>query len=177
MKVFIFFSFLFFGLNAYAQNSGTRYDTCQYLGQYAGQWIYKNGSDTIRMTFRINRDYNPSFNSLSDNLYGWIEYKRGNTIIESTYPYKNMALPFNSSTQQADNISVQLRLYTCEPTNLVLRGGITDFHQSKEIHQVTATVNSTKTQMTWKQEFSEWHGAFTGAVGMTLPREFVLVKQ
>ncbi len=177
MKFIIVLFSLLCIIEAQAQGITTRYDTCQHLSQYAGEWIYLNGSDTIKMTFKANRDYNPSFNSVADNLYGWIEYKRGNTTIESTYQYRNMTLPSNSSTLQADHISIQLRLYPCESSSLVLKGGITDFHQAKEIHQVTATLNSAKTQMAWKQEFSEWHGFVSGALGMTLPTEFVLTKQ
>jgi hypothetical protein len=160
-----------------AQNSTTRYDTCQYTAQYAGEWRYINGNDTIRITLRPVRDYSSKFNNMIDNLYGWIEYKQGNVIIESTYSNRFMNLPFQADSRLTNTTSISLQMYKCCASCFVMEGTIIDYHQAKEIHKVTATVNSTNTQMTWKQDFNEWHGAITGAYGMTLPREFILTRQ
>jgi hypothetical protein len=160
-----------------AQNSATNYDTCQYTAQYAGEWRYVNGNDTIRITLRYKRDYTMTFNNLADKLYGWVEYKQGNTIIESTYQNRFMNLPYDSDSEPPNLTSIMLSHYKCYANSFVLEGSIIDYHQAKESHKVTATVNSTNTQMTWRQDFNEWHGAITGAHGMTLPREFILTRQ
>jgi hypothetical protein len=160
-----------------AQNSTTNYDTCQYTAQYAGEWRYVNGLDTIRITLRHKRDYTLAFNYMADHIYGWVEYKRGDTIIESTYQNRVMNLPYDADTRQADLMSILIRPYICNANHRILQGLITDYNQAQESHKVTATVNNTNTQMTWRQNFNEWHGAWTGAYGMTLPREFILTRQ
>jgi hypothetical protein len=160
-----------------AQNSTTTYDTCQYATQCVGEWQYAYGLDTIRITLRHKRDYSVKFNYMADNLYGWIEYKQGNTIIESTYTNRNINLPYEYDAHLPNLTSAILGLKGCNTNSRVLEGSIIDYHQAKETHKVTATVNNTNTQMTWKQSFNEGHGAMTGAYGMTLPREFILTRQ
>ena len=73
--------------------------------------------------------------------------------------------------------SIRLQLWTCSPTQDTLTGTITDYNQANESHQVKAILNAARTQMTWKLEHREWYGAWTGAYGMTLPKQFILVKQ
>lgn len=162
-----------------SQNANTRFDTCYLLNQYQGEWRYVNGQDTIRIFLRAHRDFSPSFNSVNDNLYGWLEYKNGNTIIESTYPYKNSILPYNydSDSMLVNNRSIRLNLQQCNNNSLILVGTIFDHLQANEIHIVTATLNAAKTTMLWKQRHGEGYGFVTGATGMTLPREFLLIKQ
>jgi hypothetical protein len=160
-----------------AQNATTNYDTCQFTAQFAGQWMYTNILDTIRITLRHKRDYSQDFNHLADNMHGWIEYKRGNTIIESTYQFRYMELPFLADTRISDHTSILCRLYTCSANNRTLEGSIIDYSQLQEIHNIKATINATNTQMIWKQSFAEWNGAISGAHGMTLPREFTLTRQ
>jgi hypothetical protein len=163
----------------FAQNASTRYDTCQTLNQYQGEWRYAIGQDTIRIYLRYHRNYSPSFNHVSDNLYGWLEYKTGNTIIESTYQNKNMTLPYDYDTDSM-NVSlwsIGLSLEQCSTNCSVLTGTIFDHLQADEIHMVTAILDVTRTGILWKQTHSEGYGFGTGATGMTLPREFVLIKQ
>lgn len=166
-------------LNSHAQNSATRYDTCQTLSQYQGEWRYTNAQDTIRIYLRAHRDYSPSFNSVTDNLYGWLEYKSGNTIIESTWQNKNMTLPYNydADSMNINLWSIGLKLKECSSTCSELTGTIFDHLQSNEIHIVKAILNTNRTAILWKQTHREGYGFSTGATGMTLPREFLLIKQ
>jgi hypothetical protein len=180
MKKLIVILILFqFVSKGFAQNASTRYDTCQVLSQYQGEWRYINGQDTIRIYLRHHRDFSPSFNSVSDKLYGWLEYKTGNTVIETTYPYKDMLLPYNydSDSMTVNQRSIRLNLQQCNTTCSVLNGTIFDHLQSNEIHMVTAILNTNRTAILWKQTHSEWYGAISGATGMTLPKEFLLIKQ
>ncbi len=120
-----------------------------------------------------------TLNSISDNLYGWLEYKTGNTEIETTYPFKNMILPYyyDNDSMTVNQRSLRLKLQQCNNSCSVLNGTIFDHLQSNEIHIVTATLNNNKTEMLWKQRHREGYGMGTGATGMTLPREFLLIKQ
>jgi hypothetical protein len=154
------------------------YDTCRYLKQYEGEWQYVNGIDTIRVYLRFHRDYSASLGFISDNLYGWHEYKKGNQVIESKYQYRFMQLPYHyDSVDNTNFCSIGLIMARCNNDSPKLRGSIFDYLQAKEMKTVTASLDPTRTIMTWKQEHAEGYGWFTGAYGMTLPRQFVLKKQ
>jgi hypothetical protein len=161
-------------LSAKAQ---TTYDTCNYLSRYAGEWMYANGQDTIRIYLRPHRSFSPNFNDIIDNLCGWHEYKRGNTIIESNYQYRHTYLPYTwvSDSVSVTRYSVLLTLRECDPVGNTLGGIIVDLSQAREPKVVNAIIAGIT--MTWKQRHGEGYGAFTGAYGMTLPKEFILVKQ
>jgi hypothetical protein len=158
-----------------------RYDTCQLIKQYAGEWQYVNGIDTIKIYFRYHRDYSASFSHISDKLYGWHEYKKGNQVIESRYQHRFMPLPYNydsdSNRNSTDRRSIRLSIVYCNNDSLKFIGTIFDYSQAKEMKTVTATLDPTRTIMIWKQEHSTGYGSLTGAYGMTLPRQFVLKKQ
>lgn len=156
------------------------YDTCQYLQQFAGEWRYTNGNDTIRFYFRVHKDSSENQKFVMSRLWGWHEYKKGNTIIESNYQNRFVALPYFSDTILNFNRSITLiGAVACTPMLDSLVGSIIDISQSRELHRVNATIltNNNIMTMNWKQMFMEWHGAFTGSFGMTLPKEFVLTKQ
>lgn len=158
---------------------GIKYDTCNLVKQYVGEWMYSNGNDTIRIYLRYNKDISNTTSSpyISDKLLGWHEYKSGNTIVESNYLNRFMNLTNNGDFDDTDFRSIIFKLKDCSLSSDTLIGSITDYVQAKEQHRVIATVNSTRTQIIWKQEHSEGYGAFTGARGMTLPKQFVLIKQ
>jgi hypothetical protein len=181
MKTILIILLLLINLQTKAQNSTTQYDTCQYLTQYSGEWLYTNNQDTIRIFLRTKRDYSIIANHLSDNLYGWHEYKQGNTIIESNYANRFMYLPFYTDSLITNLPSISLLNYNCTVENSnKLQGYITDITQANEHHAVKTQMwggGNFPIYMLWKQSFVEFHGAWTGAYGMTLPREFILVKQ
>ena len=160
-------------------NAQMKYDTCQYVHQFEGEWRYANGLDTIRVYLRVNRSYYPQLNNTVDELFGWHEFKQGNTIVESTYPNRFMSLT-NPDTISKNSVSIGLRMRSgddCNPTFKTAYGSITDYLQARETKIVTVTLDASGTVMTWRQRHSEGYGVFTGATGMTLPKEFVLIKQ
>ncbi len=181
MKTF-FSLFILFALsnNASAQvNSYTKYDTCQYLQQYEGTWMAAVGSDTIRICLRYTRTYDVYFNTVLDRLWGWHEFKHGTSIVESNFTHRFMTIPFDKSLVGLNDYSISISLQICNnnTSDNFLVGYIRDSSQAGEIHIVKATLDSTKTIMTWKQNHSAGYGVFSGAYGMTLPSSFVLTKQ
>ena len=181
MKKIIVFIFLFTTLSTVAQNYRTQYDTCQYLTQFEGEWLYANNQDTVRIYLRPKRNFSVSVNYFCDNLYGWHEYKRGNIIVESNYMNRFMYLPFFADSLKLNRPSITLINYTCNASNInKLEGYITDLNQANERHAVKAEKTgggSLPTYLLFKQSYIEFQGAFTGAYGMTLPKEFLLTKQ
>jgi hypothetical protein len=155
-----------------------KYDTCQYIHQFEGEWMNVTGTDTIRVYLRAQRDYYPAFNSIDDAIFGWHEYKQGNTIIESTYENRFMPIIADTITKRSVSIGLMMRSgVDCNATNKSASGVICDYLQSNEPKIVTVTLDSTGRIMTWRQRHSMGYGQFTGAYGMTLPKEFVLIKQ
>jgi hypothetical protein len=170
-------------LNTLAQSSAmqTRFDTCNYLKQFTGEWVYANGLDTIKIYLRFHREQIAEFESatvIKDFLLGWHEYKQGNTIVESNYSHRLMYLPFNLDSLSNDYSSIYLTFNRqesgCGHGSRKLNGIIKDYHPPKsESHDVDVVINSAGTTMTWKQQFAEWYKIPV----MTLPPNFVLIKQ
>lgn len=175
-KLILFFHICFlFAKVGLGQPGLVEYDTCSAIKQYEGEWLSTNSQDTIKIYLRYHRQYSQNFHFVSDNLYGWIEYKRGATIVESTYEHRFDALPFYIDTNR---VKYSILLWkSCDDTSAILRGTIIDFSQAKELHNVKATVNAITSEIDWEQQHREGYGLLTGATGMTLPRQFTLVKQ
>ena len=165
-------------------NAQTEYDTCnlQYYNKFEGNWRYVNGYDTIRISLRKHRfqyQNQPPGNitiDIRDRLFGWHEYKQGSNVIESNYAFRNPPLPLDVAM---DSSSICLGFIggTCADTTRGLIGNITDYSQAKEVKQVWIILSSDGNTLYWRQEHSEGFGAFTGAKGMTLPRQFTLTRQ
>lgn len=157
----------------------TTFDTCQYIHQFNGEWLYANGNDTIRVFLRAQRNTYTGLHSLEDRLFGWHEYKQSNTVIESTYANRYMTIS-NVDTITKRSFSIWLKMGTDNDCNGIPRtagGTIRDYLQANETKIVTVKLDATGTIMTWEQRHSEGFGVFTGATGMTLPKEFILIKQ
>lgn len=169
----------FMGYGSKAQSHTLDYDTCSQLQQYNNtEWMYINGTDTVRIYLRYHRSYESDFNYISDRLLGWHEYKRGNTIIESNYQQRFMTLPYDMTNIGLNDYSIRLRL---DPASDVVpkgfRGFITDYGYANNSHLVTTTFNANATVMYWKQWFTE-ATQFNGPTPtMTLPKQFTLVRQ
>jgi hypothetical protein len=152
-------------------------DTCGYLNKYAGNWIYTNGNDTIRITLRLARYFDTDISRLNDKLFGWHEYKKGNNIIESDYQNRFMNL---SNADTIVHLSTSIGFFSykyCNPAYAdSLSGHIIDYNQSNECKIVNASYLSNG-NLKWRQRHMTGFGQWTGAYGMTLPKEFILVKQ
>ena len=155
------------------------YDTCGNLQQYEGEWLHVNGQDTIRIYLKAKRTLSQEYpQHMSDDLWGWHEYKRGNIIIESNYQNRFSSLPYNSDEIiENDLCSISLKPYRCNISSNKLIGSINDIIVTEEFHTVIVKLSNNNTVMTWKQNHREGFGVFTGGTGMTLPKNFVLIKQ
>ncbi|MBK8775399.1 MAG: hypothetical protein IPM10_11435 [Chitinophagaceae bacterium] len=87
---------------AYAQHP-LKYDTCNTLQQYEGEWMNVSGADTIRIYLKPVRTYEPVYNNIDDELWGWVEYKQGNNIVMSNYA--NRFLPTSDSWSYMNSIT------------------------------------------------------------------------
>jgi hypothetical protein len=176
MKYIFLILWLVAGLETQAQPATTDYDTsCPYLSRYAGEWMSVTGTDTIRIYLRVHKSYSENFNLVKTRIWGWHEYKQGNNIVESNYQHRFMNLPYYDDSIRRHEFSIFLQLKWCDLALNTLVGTIADYSQASELKVVNAII--TGTTMTWKQRHGEGYGVFTGAYGMTLPKEFVLVKQ
>ena len=156
----------------------TQYDTCVHLQQYTGEWLYANGSDTIRIYLRKHRTINTVTQTIMDDLYGWHEYKIGNNIVESNYQYRFMPLPYNmDTTWDWQNYSVSLFIpQGCDNNFFQLRGFITDYTHQMRLDDVRINISADRRTLFWHQ--NERGATFiTDPRGMTLPSTFTLIKQ
>lgn len=111
------------------------------------------------------------------SLWGWYEYKRGDTVIVSDYHNKFMILPDVFANVDLTKVSILLSLPACDTSRKRLLGKITDYLQAREPKIVRAYFDTGVTKITWKQRHATGYGQFSGARGMTLPKEFILIKQ
>lgn len=172
MKNIITIILVAFSFTAKAQSA-----ICPALQSFTGKWRYVNGQDTIRIYLRSN-DYTISQtgNSIA-NLWGWHEFKWGNTVIESNYGNRYMTLPTNSNNVVVNSYSISLLMPQCDLTRHKLIGNIADITQCYESKVVTIQFNAALNQLTWHQRQPTGFGFSTGCKGMTLPADFVLIKQ
>jgi hypothetical protein len=165
---------LFISIKIHAQT--LNYDTCTSLQQFAGEWMYANGQDTIRIFLKPHRSYNQHFNYTSDRLWGWHEYKKGNIIVESNYQARFNSIPYVND--KLGNNFNSIHIAPGRNCNFVkLTGSIWDLTERDEFHIVTATISDNSTVMSWTMRHREGYGIGTGRTGMTLPQNFVLIKQ
>jgi hypothetical protein len=155
----------------------TTYDTCNSLQQLEGEWRYTNGQDTIRLYLRYARTLSSSLHHLSDALYGWHEYKKGNITVESNYQNRFLPIPYNSDEITPSLSGIYLQAYRNNLSSNKLIGSICDIIEVGEFHIVTSILSNNNTVLTWNQDHREGFGFLTNHKGMTLPRNFVLIKQ
>jgi hypothetical protein len=179
-KIISLIAFLQVSVICLAQNANTKMDVCPLLAQYQGEWKYTDGIITIRIFLRAHQDYSIAANRITDRLYGWLEYKNGSIVIESNLQHKDMILPYLNDSSDSLNVSqysATLSLKECTNSFPELHGTIIDHLQLNEIHMVKTILSANQTMMLWKQTRREGYGTGTGANGMTLPAEFLLIKQ
>ena len=178
MKTKTYFFIIFLAAasaTAYAQHP-LKYDTCNTLQQYEGEWMNVSGADTIRIYLKPVRTYEPVYNNIDDELWGWVEYKQGNNIIMSNYA--NRFLPTSDSWSYMNSITnFSLSKYICNSQKL--DGRFTDInHNSGLINwvvEVTLSANDI-TMDVWQQR-TPYYVLDTGGTEMTLPLRFTLIKQ
>jgi hypothetical protein len=172
MKILIIsISLLLFKFSASAQ---IKYDTCHYIQQYEGEWMSASGQDTIRIYLRYNRDYSAKFKNVSDQLYGWYDYKHGNIVAASNYSNRFLPMSYNADDSLSNKGAIDLWFSSrnCSNDNLYLNGSVID-PIDYQVTDVKIILNAAKTIMTWYQDNME----FEGGKPLTLPRNMILVKQ
>ncbi len=166
-------------LIAFTISSKAQSIICPPINAFEGEWRYINGQDTIKVYLRA-KDFtilNMGNPTTIGTLWGWHEYKKGSTIVESNYANRFITLPSNSSTYIAANFSISLQIPQCDTTRHRIVGDIADLSQCRESKIVTIDYNTNHTQLVWKQRHSSGYGFLNGCKGMTLPSSFVLTKQ
>ncbi|MBS1759118.1 MAG: hypothetical protein JST23_03260 [Bacteroidetes bacterium] len=171
--IIVFFSF------TTLMHAQAEFDTCHNVHRFEGEWLYANGNDTIRIYLRTQRDYYPDYDKIEDRIFGWHEYKQGNTVIESVYSNRFMTIS-DVDTITEKSVSIGLGIASgaaCENLPYIARGAINDYLQGNQGKIVKATLNAAGNQLTWEQWNKSDAGMFGQTYGMTLPREFILIKQ
>ena len=154
-----------------------KYDTCNYLQQYAGEWRYVRTQDTIRIFLKVLRTFKADYNSTQDLLWGWHEYKRGNTIKQSDYQNR-----YNNPSSVWGNMYAMTSIWLkqnsgCSSSMIPLTGSIKDYGKSVT-HQLRIDMSSNGDTMYLKQWYYGTNGLGTGQVsGMTLPQQLTLIRQ
>lgn len=140
------------------------------MSAYHGTWQWVNGTDTVRFYLAQKKVYiNINGGYHKDLLIGWHIYKRGNAVIESSYPNINIV-----------NRKIFLGSNVDEPPG-VATGTLKDLSKNK-CCELSLTLDPTNTQMTWKSERTPGirlrvSGDPQHQPGFTLPENTVLIKQ
>ena len=168
----------------FAQVNFTTYDTCNRLNPLIGDWLYTNGTDTIKIYFRLHRGkYANGSKFVIDNLWGFLEYKQGNNIIVSDYDNRFINIPYLLDTFSYRS-TVRIRFSECGANNSnLLTGRLRYRFLGDQIYNVNAILNSTGTQMTWHQVFVDTERQLLTTPtnqpqgSNAMPTDFVLIKQ
>ncbi len=164
--------------NLKAQTYTPVIDTCSYLQQFTGEWKYVNGTDTIKVYLRYHRYHSTFFgpNDYFDRLWGWYEYKQGNTVVMSNYQNRFTTLPQVVTESYTNSHSIIMSMPDCADTTRKLIGQMDDLNHPTSTYRIVAELNPTKTQMVFWHTFTM--GNFHNPdIEKTLPQEFILIKQ
>jgi len=175
MKYFLILLFTAITSNVNAQHP-LEYDTCNTLQQYQGEWMNVTGTDTLRIYLKPVRTYETVYNNIKDNLWGWIEYKRGNNIVMSNYANRN--LPVSNDWLYMFNITnLRIKKYGCNSEQLV--GRFIDFNHHRGMINWSADiiVSPTDVKMNVLQQRTPYYNLNLNDTTMTLPSRFTLIKQ
>lgn len=144
------------------------YITNNTMGAFHGTWQWVNGIDTVKIFLATKKVYyaiNGGY--YMDNLVGWHVYKKGNTIIESSYNFINNV---EQSTILGGNYNFQNKI---EST-------FNDLTKAKSC-DLTLTINASQNQLMWKLDVSPGlkarkPGQPAYIRGFTLPENMILTK-
>ncbi len=71
------------------------------LDKFVGTWLWHNNSDTFKLILKKgNKMIYSGMNIRSDVIYGFHEYKQGNTVIESSLQFANSTIEQEKNTIQ-----------------------------------------------------------------------------
>ncbi|MFC4263888.1 DUF6705 family protein [Ferruginibacter yonginensis] len=184
-KILLITSFITINYSVTAQTAidYTEYDTCNLLQQYAGDWLYTNGADTIKIYLKAHRGKYMQPTYIFDALWGFIEYKHGNTIVVSDYANRFITIPFLLKDWPLVYRTLSIRFRNCNTAETNLFGRLRYRLAGDQLYNVKVTLSNNGTVMQWHQEFQQtdnqdltipWNRP-TGANAM--PMDFILIKQ
>ena len=178
MKTKTYFFIIFLAAasaTAYAQHP-LKYDTCNTLQQYEGEWMNVSGADTIRIYLKPVRTYSQRYNTIRDLLWGWVEYKQGNNIVMSNYA--NRFLPTSDSWDYMYSITnFRLSKYICNSQKLDGLFSDLNHHRGLINWVVEVTLSANDITMDVWQQRTPYYNFNLGDTAITLPQRFTLIKQ
>lgn len=174
-KYFLFIVLVIFYSTAHAQHP-LRYDTCNTLQQYEGEWMNVSGNDTIRIYLKPLRTFSQRYNTIRDLLWGWVEYKQGNYIVMSNYA--NRLLPTSDSWEYMFGITnFSLRKFICNSQKLEGTFRDINHHEGFLNWVVEVTLGANDITMDVWQQRTSFYNLNLGDTSITLPQRFTLIKQ
>ena len=150
-------------------------DTCQYVHEFDGEWKNITGSDTIVVYFRSKNLYSTLHDKYRTTEFGWHEYKKGSTLIQSDYSHRFDTLPFLEEDRSNVNYSISLSFLECFTPLINLYGAMKDYaiNNSNQNWRVKKINNNT---LMVKQINSEAMATIYHTSGYTLPIVFYLYR-
>jgi hypothetical protein len=173
MKQIINIALIFFGLaiqqNAKAQiPAAGSYTANTTMGAFHGTWQWTSGNDTVKIYLATKPVYFPISGGFTmERLVGWHLYKRGNTVIESSYNYIN-------------NVDQRTMLGGNNEYPTVANIFFKDISKGKD-GELTLKLNAAQNQLIWRSTEHQGMRIYGGnqtvpPAGLTLPRNMVLTK-
>lgn len=139
------------------------------MGAFHGTWMWTSGTDTVKVYLTTKKVLIPIDNYYTDFLVGWHIYKKGNTVIESSYGNIN-----NVDARTID-------LWNNNMVNTKAEGAIIDLSKASKSNFLYLALNGSQNQLTWR--CTESPGVVYASqqmippAGVTLPRNMVLTRQ
>jgi hypothetical protein len=146
------------------------YTTNNTMGAFHGTWQWVSGVDTLKIILSTKKVYvNINGGYFEDMLVGWHIYKRGNSVIESSFANINIV---NGRTFLGSNED--------EPPGVVT-GTFKDLSKNK-YGELTLTLSQSNTQLIWNLKSTpglkiRGPGEPPHQPGFTVPTYMILIKQ
>lgn len=141
------------------------------LTRFEGCWRWTNGPDTVWLTMQKQKVHYIQIPCDWDEIIGWHQYKKDNTVIESNY--KNAGIQYSPSTRLLSSI-----FGGNDPglTPDLFEGTIKDISKSKTI-KLTLSLNAAQNQLVWKTKNVAGTVFKPYDYGFTLPTSMIFFKQ
>jgi hypothetical protein len=169
IKIFITFLLISNITKAQMPSPGS-YITNNTMGAFHGTWQWTSGTDTVKIYLETKKVYIDGDNYYIDLLVGWHLYKKGATVIESSFSNIN-------------NVNVRtINLWDDgTPNSTKVQGTIDDLTRTPRYNNIYLTLNASQNQIIWRCTKSGQWGYAPGQTippaGITLPINMLLIKQ
>lgn len=127
---------------SHAQTAGT-YITNNTMSAFHGTWQWVSGTDTLKIYLATKKAYYPINGGFYwDQLCGWHIYKKGNTVVSSSF----------GSINNTNARTLSLANNSSHP--MLSEGWIKDVSKNKS-GELKLSLNAAQNQLTWKLENAE----------------------